>query len=203
MIISTVLSAIINLLLFAAVPFLGYIIYQKWRNKRTFREITRRAGLRIGKWQYLAYSVGLSCITVAALIAWPPPMDMLAKPGSAAHDFVGLGLTGPALAMALIYGVIQAGLTEELLFRGLIAGSLGRRLPIVWANIIQAVLFLLPHLLLLRIMPDIWGLLLLVFAYGLVAGWLRIKSGSIAGPWLIHACADTTVAMIVAVHTIG
>ena len=47
--------------------------------------------------------------------------------------------------MALLYGVVKTGFAEELLFRGLIAGSLGRRLPLVWANLLQALIFLLPH----------------------------------------------------------
>ena len=39
---------------------------------------------------------------------------------------MGLGLTGTSIAMALLYGVVKTGFAEELLFRGLIAGSLGR-----------------------------------------------------------------------------
>jgi hypothetical protein len=56
--------------------------------------------------------------------------------------FVGLGLSATAIVKALLYGALQTGFTEELLFRGLIAGSLSRRLPMVWANIGQALLFL-------------------------------------------------------------
>src|SRR6516162_2457795 len=64
----------------------------------------------------------------------------------------GLGLGGPAVLMALLYGVVQTGFPEELLFRGLIAGSLSRRLPVPWANLGQALLFLIPHLLVLWVM---------------------------------------------------
>jgi membrane protease YdiL (CAAX protease family) len=37
--------------------------------------------------------------------------------------------------MALLYGVVKTGFSEELLFRGLIAGSLSRRLPLLWATL--------------------------------------------------------------------
>jgi membrane protease YdiL (CAAX protease family) len=37
--------------------------------------------------------------------------------------------------MAILYEVVKTGLPEELLFRGLIAGSLSRRLPVLWANL--------------------------------------------------------------------
>ena len=54
--------------------------------------------------------------------------------------------------MALLYGVVKTGFPEELLFRGLIAGSLSRRFSLLWANVVQALIFLIPHLLVLRIM---------------------------------------------------
>lgn len=54
----------------------------------------------------------------------------------------------------------------------------------------QAVIFHVPHLLVLRIMPEIWGILPIIFASSLFLGWVRIRSGSIIGPWLIHASAN-------------
>lgn len=41
----------------------------------------------------------------------------------------------------------------------------------------------------------------LVFADGLFTGWLRIKSGSILGPWLIHATANVAMCLNVAIQT--
>jgi len=41
----------------------------------------------------------------------------------------------------LLHTVIKTGLTEEILFRGLIEGSISRRLPAFWANITQALIF--------------------------------------------------------------
>ena len=71
----------------------------------------------------------------------------------------------------------------------------------IWANLVQATIFLLPHLLLLRIMPEIWPILFLIFAGGLLKGWLRIKSGSILGPWLIHPTANIATCLNVAIQT--
>jgi membrane protease YdiL (CAAX protease family) len=103
--------------------------------------------------------------------------------------------------MALLYGVLQTGFPEELLFRGLIAGSLARRLTGAWANLLQALIFLAPHLLVLRIMPEMWWILPIVFAGAVFVGWLRIRSGSIIGPWLIHASANVTMCLSVAART--
>lgn len=99
--------------------------------------------------------------------------------------------------------MVKTGFAEELLFRGLIAGSLGRRLPLVWANVLQALVFLLPHLLILVTRPELWGLLPIVFGTSLFLGWARFRSQSILGPWLAHAAANVATCLSVAVRTAG
>ncbi len=42
--------------------------------------------------------------------------------------------TGMALSMPLLYGAVQTGFSEEVLFRGIIAGSRSRRLPLLWGR---------------------------------------------------------------------
>ena len=49
-------------------------------------------------------------------------------------------------------------------------------------------------------MPKAWPLLPLVFVGALVFGWLRIKSGSIIGPWLMHASGNVAIALSVAIR---
>lgn len=71
-----------------------------------------------------------------------------------------------------------------------------------WANLLQALIFLLPHALLLLLgMPEAWALLVLVFGFALFTGWLRIRSGSILGPWLLHATGNATACLLVAART--
>ncbi len=170
--------------------------------QRAFAETAARAGLQLGEPRYLLYAVAFAAVLVAALILRPPPLAPLMRRGSAQHQFVGLGLGAAALVRAFLNGVVQTGFTEELLFRGLIAGSLSRRLPLAWADVLQALIFLLPHLAILRIAPEAWGILPVVFAAALVLGWLRIKSGSILGPWTLHASANVTMALLVAARTV-
>jgi len=195
-----VLSALLNLVLLAGLPFGGYLAYQKWRHRRSFAEVCRRAGLQIGDWRYLGYGLAFLLISVAGIACFAP-MGPLTREGSAARQFVGLGLNSSSVALAFLYGMVKTGFPEELLFRGLIAGSLSRRLPLAWANLLQALIFLLPHLLLLWIMPEMWGLLVLIFFGALLLGWIRIRSGSILGPWLIHGGVNVAVALIVAIRT--
>ena len=195
------LSALVNLLVLAGLPFFAYFVYQKWRHKRAFGEILRRAGLQLGAGRYLAYSAAFACAGVAILVLWPPPLDPLVRKGSPQRPFVGLGLGGPAVLMALLYGVVQTGFPEELLFRGLIAGSLSRRLPLLWANLGQALIFFIPHLLVLTVMPEMWDILPIIFAVALFCGWVRIKSDSIFGSWLLHASGNVAMCLSVAIRT--
>jgi membrane protease YdiL (CAAX protease family) len=194
-------SALVNLFVFAGLPFFCYFAYQKWRCKRTFSEILRRAGLQLGAMRYVAYSAAFAVASVAVLIIWPPTLEPFTREGSPQQPFVGLGLGWPAVPMALLYGVVKTGFPEELLFRGLIAGSLSRRISLLWANLGQALIFFIPHLLVLRVMPEMWGLLPVIFAGSLLWGWVRIKSGSIIGSWLMHATGNVAICLSVAIRT--
>ena len=200
---SAAISALARVLLLGGVPLFGYWVWQRRRYKRTFGETARRVGLQLGRQRYLVYSLLFAAVSVAALVIWVPPMEPLVRQGSIYRQFAGLGLSGQAIAMALLVGAVQTGFAEELLFRGLIAGTLSRRLPLVWANLAQALLFLLPHLGILFVAPETWqwGMLPVVYAGALVFGWVRIQSGSILGSWLVHASGNVTMALLVAART--
>jgi membrane protease YdiL (CAAX protease family) len=199
--VSAAVSALVNLVVLGGLPFLIYAVYQRWRHKRGFKESARRAGLRLGDPRHAGYGLVAAAATAALIALWPPPLEPFLRDGSPQQAFVGLGLSGQAIAMAILYGVFKTGFPEELLFRGLIAGSLARRLPSAWANVLQALIFLAPHLLVLLVMPELWWVLPLVFAVALFAGWLRVRSGSILGPWFVHATANVAVCLSVAART--
>jgi membrane protease YdiL (CAAX protease family) len=200
-VIDSVFSALVNVLVLAGLPFLGYFAYHKWRRKRSAGEILARAGLVLGETRFIGYCAAFSVVVVSAILVWQPPIGEFTREGSAWRQFVGVGLGVKGIAMTLLYGVVKTGFPEELLFRGLIAGSFGRRLSLPWANLSQAVVFLIPHLVLLWIMPEAWGVLVLVFAGSLFVGWARIRSGSILGPWLTHASLNVAMGLSVAARS--
>ena len=197
------ISALLQIAVLAGLPFLVYWIYQRWRHKRQFAEVAKRAGLQLGQPRYLVYSLVFALAGVVVLTLWSPPLEPLTRRGSAQHQFVGLGLGLSTFMLAFLYGAVQTAFAEELLFRGLIAGSLSRRLSFVWANLAQASIFLLPHFAILLVAPGtwIWSALPVVFAGALLFGWVRIKSGSILGSWLMHASGNITMALLVAART--
>jgi membrane protease YdiL (CAAX protease family) len=201
MLANAVASALLNVIILAGIPFLAYYVHHRRRHGRGLREVAERAGLRLGATRYLYYCAAFALVSTAVLLTWPPPLEPFLREGSPQRTFAGLGLSGTAVALALLYGVLKTGFAEEFLFRGLIAGSLARRLCPLWANFWQAVIFLLPHIFVLRIMPEMWPILPIVFFSSLFLGWVRIKSGSIVGPWLIHATANATMSLSVAART--
>ncbi len=194
-------STFTNLVLFVVIPSMFYVGYQKYRHKRNYSEIRERLGLKAGDPRYLKYCALASLVVVGTILIWPQDVEALTREGSAWKNYSGLGFGTLSVQMALLYGIVQTGFAEEFLFRGMIAGSLSRRLSLVWANVIQALIFLVPHLLLLSIMPEMWVSLIFIFFGSLFAGWARIKSGSIVGPWMIHASANITMGLSIAMRT--
>ena len=203
MLANAIASAILNVLVLAGIPFFVYYLWHRVRHGRRLPEVARRAGLQVGDPKFLAYSAAFAAVSVAAFLLWSPPVESFTTEDSPQREFAGLGLTGTSIVMALLYGVVKTGFAEELLFRGLIAGSLGRRLPLLWANLLQALVFLVPHFLVLLVRSELWVILPIVFAASLFLGWARIRSESMAGPWLVHAAANTATCLYVAVRTAG
>src|SRR5687767_13059327 len=200
MLLQGVASAVVNVVVLAVLPLLVYAAVQRFRHGRPLPEVARRAGLAAGDARSLAMGGAFALVGVLALVVFPPPLDVMVREGSPQRGFAGLGLA-PALPLALLYGFVKTGFAEEVLFRGLIGGSLSRRLPSGWANLGQALVFLAPHLLVLRVMPELWPLLVVVFLGALFVGWLRIRSGSIAAAWLVHGSLNFATCLSVAART--
>ena len=201
MVTDAVASALVNFVVLVFIPFAVYGSYHKLRRGRGLGDILSRVGLRLGEPRYLAYAGAFALVAVILLILGQPNLEPILREGSAWRKFDGLGLTTTSISVALIYGIAQTGFTEEFFFRGIVTGSLSRRLPLVWANLAQALLFTAPHLSFLHLMPELWRDLVFIFAGSLFGGWIRISSGSMLGPWLIHAAVNLTMGLSVAIRT--
>lgn len=88
---------------------------------------------------------------------------------------------------------IAAPMTEEILFRGLLYGALQRWLSARWTIILSAVVFATVHLQLIYFLP--------LFGFGLVLGWARHKSGTLALPFVIHLLNNSISLLAVIYHT--
>jgi CAAX protease family protein len=116
---------------------------------------------------------------------WHPVIDFVRH----ASDMSRLATATPIdWALIVIRAVALAGLTEELLFRGLLFGWLRPRLGFAATILVTSVLFALMHYFVI-LAPG-------VFLYSLVAGWLRELSGSVLPALVMHILTDA--AMLIA-----
>ena len=102
MLVNAALSAIVNVLLLAGIPLAAYAAYQRLRHRRPLGESLERVGLVWGEPRYLGVAAGASLLVVAALLLWPPDIELQTREGSAMRAFAGLGLTGTSVALALL-----------------------------------------------------------------------------------------------------
>jgi membrane protease YdiL (CAAX protease family) len=84
--------------------------------------------------------------------------------------------TNPITVVASI--VFLAPMAEEVLFRGLLFGALQRWLSARGTILLTAMLFALIHVQAIYFLP--------IFLVGVLCGWARHKSGSLAVPMLLH-----------------
>jgi membrane protease YdiL (CAAX protease family) len=180
--------------------FIGliYALVVRYRGKVAWREIPSRVGLTPGGLRYYGYGA-LALLVLIPLIHLMQQASAAGNESSPYLAFQGRGLTPGVITAALIYAFLAAGLGEELLFRGLIAGALGRRMARWKANLLQALIFLLPHLLILLVAPgQWWSLIPFVSLLGLTLGWLRLASGSIGPSILVHGGGNAAVGLFYA-----
>jgi CAAX protease family protein len=124
------------------------------------------------------------------------PSEVLRDPNVNTSHYAGwtFGITSFLLAWAR--EAICVALGEEILFRGFLGGWLIRRFGFAVGNILQALAFLLPHLLLLLVSLSLWPVIIVQFVAGWLLGWLRYRSNSILPGWLAHSFTNAFGALM-------
>lgn len=182
---------------------LVYVVVVHFWKKVAWRDAVRRTGLVVGsaRWWGIAALLLVLNLPLVWFSTWLVPITT-ADTSSPYHVLIGRGLNGPVILAAAAYGFVSAGFGEELLFRGLIAGALGRRMALWKANLIQGAIFVGLHLLLLLVKPEMIFLVPGLVVLTACLGWVRLESGSIGPSVLIHGGANTFVGLVVATSTV-
>ncbi len=181
----------------ASLFWLGHVLIAKVR-KRPFEPWTRWLGVHPApRWTRRMWIFPVAALSAAALVLLQGLVieDFRAFLGKTSAGEIVAAPAPERLIGLFVYPLVTSALCEELLFRGLIAKWLIRRLGFGWGNALQTALFLAPHLLLVHFFAESShaalyasaGLTIAPMAW--LAGWAmhRFDEGSIFTPWLIHA----------------
>jgi membrane protease YdiL (CAAX protease family) len=184
-------------LVYLWLPLAALVVYRPsgMRSQLALRPVTARTyGLAFLAWlAFLACSaivyLGLGMATGEVV---GPGLDVVRR----ATDMPRFpGATGLDWALIVPRALLLAGVAEELLFRGVLFGWLARHLP-VWATVVvTAVLFAGEHGYYPVLLPT--GLL-----FGLAAGWLRARTGSVLPGMAVHILTDTLLFALALVATV-
>lgn len=179
-------------LVILSVPALLYLVVLRHR-----REPWKIAFLKIG-WQSsdpVNYLLSLITLIIMGGLGWLAlrivPAQILQDPNLNISAYQGISIGFTAFLSIFLREAIYTALGEEIFFRGWLGGWLVRRFGFFTGNLTQALLFFLPHLVLLTVSINLWPVVAVQFLAGWMLGWLRYRSNSILPGWVAHSLINT------------
>lgn len=187
LIFSKILSSIIQIILFAAIPFIWWLCTARKKQK-----FTEWIGLKKieGGFKSAIYTI---LATIVFLMLGAYTLYSVRDAETATSDFNGLGLA--AVPAVLIYAVLNTSLPEEILFRGFLLKRMANKFGFAAANTVQAVLFGLLHgAMFFSLVGAVRAAFVIIFTGGIAwfIGYINEKkaNGSIIPGWIIHAVSN-------------
>jgi len=175
-------------LIVLSIPSLIYIAVRR-RHGEKWNEILGKIGWQGSRSIYFLWSMGV--IILVGGLGWlafqAVPSNVLQDPNINISDYTGWTLSVTSFLLVWLREAFYVALGEEIFFRGFLGGWLVRRLGFAIGNTVQALVFLLPHLLLLLVSQSLWPIIVVQLIAGWLLGWLRYRSKSILPGWLAHS----------------
>lgn len=184
-------------LIVLSIPSLIYVIMQRRRGEK-WDDIFEKIGWQGSRPIYVLWSLGLIILVggLGFLAFRAVPSDILQDPNINISDYTGWTLSVTSFLLVWLREAFYVALGEEIFFRGFLGGWLVRRFGFAIGNIVQALVFLLPHLILLLVSKRLWPVIIVQFIAGWLLGWLRYRSNSILPGWLAHSLINATGALL-------
>ena len=185
----------LQLILFS-IPAIIYLIIKKMQG-RDWNTIFKSLGWSKSDPKYLLIGIALGLIPgfFSFFIMDLLPPGLFDQPGIAQTIYSEWTPSIIAFLLALLREAFYIALGEEIFFRGFIGNLLIRRMGFAFGNLLQSIIFLLPHTLLLTIDLRLWPVLIPQFAAGWLFGWLLYRSGSILPSWVAHSLSNAFSAL--------
>lgn len=175
-------------LIVLSIPSLVYVAV-RWRRGEKWNQVSRKIGWQGCRPVYFLWSLGV--MIVAGGLGWlafqTVPSETVQDPNINISAYAGWRLNATSFLLVWVREAIYVALGEEIFFRGFLGGWLVRWFGFSIGNTIQALIFLLPHLLLLLVSLDLWPIIAIQMIAGWLLGWLRYRSDSILPGWLAHS----------------
>ncbi len=202
--ITEIISALLQVVVFSLIPFLVYVI-----SRKTGNGFLAWLGLYRPQRKAMLLSLALALVFVAggltiALLnehVW----KIMTEPPSVTGKLRAMGFSPSSVVVLLLIAGIKTSLSEEIFFRGFVAKRLVHKLGMRTGNFLQAAIFGLVHVLLFWALTKAGAVFLLfIFAFSGLAGFLavyindKIGNGSIVPGWLAHALGNMTSYFLIA-----
>lgn len=132
--------------------------------------------------------------------------ELIHNPATMAGQIKQLGFGIESIVVLLIVAVFQTSFSEEIFFRGFLGKRLINRFGFKFGNSLQAIIFSLIHVFLLKIIVPEQSAGVFVFIFlivgiiGYLLGWVKeeIGNGSIIPGWISHALGNTFAFSVIA-----
>ena len=195
MLVSKIISSIIEIILISFIPFIWWLISTK-KKESFFNWIVLKRIKNKNKKSVLINTIVILLVFMVVSIL---TLYMVKDIETATSEFKGLGIS--ALLPALIYAIFNTSLPEELFFRGFLLKRLSNKFGFTIANVIQSIIFGLLHGIMFFSLIGIVKSIIIILFTGIVAyamGYINEKkaNGSIFPSWIIHAISNIFASII-------
>lgn len=163
------ISSMLQLTLFAGVPWIFYLIFNK-KNESYFKWI----GLYLPN-NKLWIKNCIKVFIISVLIMVGPililqHLDNITLEMTYMEELSGKGLHFNVIIIIILKAIVQTSLSEEILFRGFIGKRIANKFGYFQGNIVQGILFGLPH-----------GLPFIIVFHEYTVGFVLLITASIVG----------------------
>lgn len=192
--IQMIINSIVEILLFALIPFIWWLVtarketgFFKWIGLKKPKDTKENKTL-----------IWILAIVICFCILSAFMLTLLKGAKTATSEFLGMGFG--ALPAILVYAILNTALPEEILFRGFLLKRFSNKFGFTKGNIMQSMLFGLMHgIMFFSVTGFIKAVLIILFtgSIGWFMGFVNEKKadGSIIPSWIIHASANIFSAM--------